>query len=440
MAPAILKSVVYQIVGKMIMKFLSLDKCGIGVVQWLLILLVTLVQLCSGANILVIEGMASPSHHVWMKTLSYALAEQGHNVTSLSSYMETNNVPANLHYLFMEKVQPALYSDTAEIDYIQMNQMSVYEFIMVYYEYFGLTWVMGKTSKGFQHLLDYPSDFKVDLIIIDSLSPDGFYVFAEKFGNPPLITAGGYPFPTDSAKFTGAPFYFSLIPSPMIMTMGYGFIERLRNFIIYTGVEFYEKYFELPATQKEVRNIIPSIRPLRELKRSAKINFVNYNTVPMVDFVQPILPNVIPVGGLQITDPKPLPSDLQSIYDDQRVKGVVVFSLGTNIRPEALGKAVLSRVLKYLGEISEYNFIWKLKASQMDLEVPKNVFVRDWLPQNDLLAQNRTVLFISHAGGLSTQETHWYGVPMLCVPGFFDQFPVTNEVVELYQYHRQLIY
>lgn len=408
-----------------LIKHNHLDWSAKCVQKFILIVLASVALIINGVaakNILVIEGMASPSHHVWMRTLSYVLADEGHNVTVLSGYRETKNVPPSLHYLLMEKLQPALYSDTAEIDYISMNQMGVFAFLQIYFEYFQLTWDMAKTSNGFQQLLEYPSDFKVDLIIIDSLSPGGFYVFAEKFGHPPIITAGGYPIPTETNKFTGGPFHFSFIPSPMINTMGDSFGERLKNLVIYTGVYAYEKYVDTPAIEKEMKAIIPTVRPLEELRNLVKLNFVNYNS--MVDFVQPLMPNVIAVGGLQITAPKPLPSDVQAIYDDREAKGVVVFSLGTNIRPEALGKDVLSSVMKTLGAIPEYNFIWKLKASQMGLEVPKNVFVRDWLPQNDLLAQNRTVLFISHAGGLSTQETHWYGVPMLCVPGFFDQFPV----------------
>lgn len=32
------------------------------------------------------------------------------------------------------------------------------------------------------------------------------------------------------------------------------------------------------------------------------------STHPTMDYVQPLPPNVIPIGGLQITEPKPLPN------------------------------------------------------------------------------------------------------------------------------------
>jgi hypothetical protein len=43
------------------------------------------------------------------------------------------------------------------------------------------------------------------------------------------------------------------------------------------------------------------------------------------------------------------------------------------------------------------------------------------MPQNDILAHPNTKLFISHCGLLSTQESLWYGVPLLGFPIFADQ-------------------
>lgn len=54
--------------------------------------------------------------------------------------------------------------------------------------------------------------------------------------------------------------------------------------------------------------------------------------------------------------------------------------------------------------------------------VPSNVYVRGWLPQQDLLAHKNTILFITHGGTLGLQEAVWYGVPILGIPIFGDQF------------------
>lgn len=52
------------------------------------------------------------------------------------------------------------------------------------------------------------------------------------------------------------------------------------------------------------------------------------------------------------------------------------------------------------------------------------------------LAQNNTKLFITHAGLLSTQEAVWYGVPMLGIPIFAEQFSVISCV--FYEFNNKI--
>lgn len=357
-----------------------------------------------------------------MKVLSYSLVESGHNVTSLSAYVETVNVPKNLHYIYLEAVEEALYG--GDHDLLEMNQMSLWEFFLAFKAYFAQNEEAMRESKGYQQLLDYPPEFKFDLIIIDILSTPGAYIFAEKFRGSPMITASAYPVPYSANIFEGVPYSFSYIPNELITWPMDSLLDRLKSLFVYVANDLYENFKFIPMVEGELKKINPEMRPLSELMRLSRIHLVNYN--PVVDDAQPMMPNAVAVGGLQIIAPKALPEDFQHIYDDPAAKGVVIFSLGTNLKAENLGNETISRVFQTLGEFPEYNFIWKISMKGLDVQVPKNVFVRKWLPQNDLLAQNKTALFISHAGGLSAQEANWYGVPMLCAPGFFDQFPVSG--------------
>lgn len=47
--------------------------------------------------------------------------------------------------------------------------------------------------------------------------------------------------------------------------------------------------------------------------------------------------------------------------------------------------------------------------------------IKKWMPQNDILAHQNVVLFISHGGLFGTSESLYHGVPLLLIPFFGDQ-------------------
>lgn len=74
-------------------------------------------------------------------------------------------------------------------------------------------------------------------------------------------------------------------------------------------------------------------------------------------------------------------------------------------------------------QFPEYHFIWKYE-SVLNLKLSSNVMILPWVKQNDILAHPKLKAFISHCGGLSTQEASWYGIPVIGIPFFADQFRV----------------
>ena len=44
-----------------------------------------------------------------------------------------------------------------------------------------------------------------------------------------------------------------------------------------------------------------------------------------------------------------------------------------------------------------------------------------WIPQNDVLGQANTKLFISHCGNNAQYEALYHAVPIICLPIFGDQ-------------------
>nr|XP_053628637.1 UDP-glucuronosyltransferase 3A1-like [Cherax quadricarinatus] len=61
-------------------------------------------------------------------------------------------------------------------------------------------------------------------------------------------------------------------------------------------------------------------------------------------------------------------------------------------------------------------------------DLPPNVRLAKWLPQQDILGDPRLRLFITHGGLLSIQEATYHGIPILGMPVFVDQHHNVRQV------------
>lgn len=66
-----------------------------------------------------------------------------------------------------------------------------------------------------------------------------------------------------------------------------------------------------------------------------------------------------------------------------------------------------------------YNVIWKWEGGKID-NLPSNVRIGAWWPQQELLGHSELRAFVSHGGLLSLHEAAYHGVPTLVLPVFCD--------------------
>ena len=66
----------------------------------------------------------------------------------------------------------------------------------------------------------------------------------------------------------------------------------------------------------------------------------------------------------------------------------MLFSLGTNVKSEMLGDNTIVEILNAFEKLPEYTFLWKLDFVNTTIRVPHNVYIRKWIPQNDVLGNN----------------------------------------------------
>jgi glucuronosyltransferase len=188
-----------------------------------------------------------------------------------------------------------------------------------------------------------------------------------------------------------------------------GLLLFLYNLII--KISSYRSYFAIPAMDSQLRTIFgPNVPPGHELEKQHVLMLVNSH--PAVDYAESTTQNIIQVGGMQIKEPKPVPEEIEKFMLKGK-KGAVMMTLGTNLRSDQMGEERIKMVVEAFKQVPDYNFLWKFETSEMLPNLPTNVKIVDWLPQNDILAHPKLKLFITHAGLLSTHETTWHGVPMV---------------------------
>jgi len=173
--------------------------------------------------------------------------------------------------------------------------------------------------------------------------------------------------------------------------------------------EFVKKYYShlklnLPTVSKMEKNI--------------SLMLLN-SYFPLVN-PRPEVPGMIAVGGVHIEQPKSLPSDIKKFLDEAK-NGVIYFNLGTNVRSADLPPDVLQMFLQLFKKYKNQRVLWKWEDDKIP-DLPSNVMVKKWLPQNDILAHKNIKVFITHGGLMGTQEGVYHGVPMLGIPIFCDQY------------------
>ncbi|XP_062125452.1 UDP-glucosyltransferase 2-like isoform X1 [Drosophila sulfurigaster albostrigata] len=136
------------------------------------------------------------------------------------------------------------------------------------------------------------------------------------------------------------------------------------------------------------------------------------------------LPNVASVACLHCRPPAANLSQLDmelSQFMDAAPAGVIYLSMGSSVRSSRLPAALCQLFVAVFARLPHHHVLWTWAAGNSTTEsLPRNVRVRDWLPQQDILGHRRLQLFITHGGLLSQHEAVYHGVPLLMLPVFCD--------------------
>ncbi|CAH1173990.1 unnamed protein product [Phaedon cochleariae] len=377
----------------------------------------------SCANILITEDLASPSHQIWNYAIADALVARGHNVTVIGP-KTISRENRKFHFILLEGLTEAT---TGSGFYLPdtLSHLSALRNIQLYNAVSLLSCNYTLHTKGLQTLINYPEDFKFDLIILDLTISPCLLPLIERFKTPPAVVISALILPPSLSETFGNSFPVSYVPYIMLRNSArMDFSERLHNFIFSRIDLYWRAYYSFPIMEQMSKSVFgENTQSLDALVKKA--TFLLCNLSPGFHYSQPLTPNIIPVGGLHIDTKKKLPRDLQDIMDSAK-NGVILFSLGTNVKSVDMSLEKINNILKAFSKVNQ-TVLWKFESDLTNL--PKNVIIRKWIPQTEILAHPNLKLFITHGGGLSTIEAAFYGIPMVGIPFFADQYS-NMELVE----------
>ncbi|XP_068594313.1 UDP-glucuronosyltransferase-like [Cebidichthys violaceus] len=388
---------------------------ALGLVAWLCCLSPGPVQ---GGKVLVMP--VDGSHWLSMEVLVKELSQRGHEAvvlvpeTSLlihgsESYKtEIYQVPytkAELDAL-LDLLREGLFLKPPDIADIFLNMQRLINFTTM-------------QVKGCESLLNNQplmSQLKgggFDLVLTDPFLPCGS-ILAHIFSIPAVYFLHGLPCELDT-KANQCPSPPSYVPvyysgNTDVMT----FPQRVKNMVM-SILESYVCKIMYANFDDLVSRYLGDNMTYRGIISNGAIWLLRYDFA--FEWPRPQLPNMVFIGGINCGQKAPLPADLEEFVNGSGDDGFIVFTLGSMVSnmPEQKAKQFIDAFRQIPQRV-----VWRYTGVLSD-DVPKNVRLMKWLPQNDLLAHPKAKAFITHGGTHGIYESICNAVPMLMFPLFGDQ-------------------
>ncbi|KAL1461764.1 hypothetical protein WDU94_013636 [Cyamophila willieti] len=389
-----------------------------------------------GARILVLLPVPIRSHYSQIEILLDTLATRGHQVTLYSPFPARSNL-TNLHHVYveMEEAKRAIASmnhfdmldngllgDTSFLSSLQY-QLTMYQISL------------GMSKDILQHpvIRDLlKSDAKFDLIIAEFFfGQEPLAVFGHKF-QAPMISHFSHSTPSHVFHSMGTPNLYSYMPDfHLALPTRMNFIQRLQNTLFGVFNPLALAWWYYPAQDLLMREIAGTFTPplpyIQTLLHNISATLVYSD--PMLEYPRAQIANLVPVGGIHLKTSQ-LPKDLVKLMSQSvSPHGVILVSFGSMVSPSKMSPSLRDSLVRAFARTG-LTVLWRWEGEPIE-NLPSNIHLRNWVPQQDVLAHTNCRMFISHGGVSSILETLHYGVPIVGVPLFNDQTANIKHVVEL---------
>lgn len=268
----------------------------------------------------------------------------------------------------------------------------------------------------FQELWTKPEADRFDLLIIDSTFNQFALPLAHYWGIPVIYISTSIMY-TPIAWNLDIPYSWSYLTTGMTSAdLQLDFLQRAQNAFFNWGFIMFWNWYLLPNHDRFIQSVFPYTPPLIELERN--VSLVMVHTHPSFFPSAPAMPYTVEIACIHCRPGQKLPKDLQEYFDQSGDPGVIYFSLGSYTKGESMPVEMRQKIIAAFAQLPQ-KILWKFEKNISDL--PTNIKLIHWAPQQDILAHPKLRLFITHGGGLSILEASYHGCPIVAFPLSVDQ-------------------
>ncbi|NXF09463.1 UD11 glucuronosyltransferase, partial [Smithornis capensis] len=376
---------------------------------------------CGAGRLLVVP--IDGSHWLSMHAVVERLQQRGHDIVVVAPEINLRIHPSVLYTL---KTYPVSYTRQyveAEFRHMGYRSFTPQPFLVKLSKIANFTTMFLDSCKHLlaaRELIKYLEESKFDAVFMDPFFPCG-QIMAEHLSLPSVYFVRGLPCSLDFHA-TLCPNPPSYIPRFFTRFMDHmTFLQRVGNFVATLSSSLACTFLYSPYNPL-IREFLQQEATVPELLSHAALWLMKYDFV--FEYPRPLMPNMVLVGGIGCTRENKLSQEFEAIVNASGEHGIVVFSLGSMVSEIPTKKAM--QIAEALGTVPQ-TVLWRYTGPTPP-NLPKNVKLVKWLPQNDLLAHPKTRAFITHGGSHGVYEGICNAVPMVLMPLFGDQMDNAKRV------------
>ncbi|XP_065697556.1 UDP-glucuronosyltransferase 1A1-like isoform X1 [Patagioenas fasciata] len=389
-----------------------------------LVLLLSMLSLAAGGKLLVVP--VDGSHWLSMREVLDGLKQKGHEITVVSPEVTLHIKPTKN---FVMKTYPVPFTQEELDRTFWRTGQNAFEEGSFLERLFKTLELMKNTSALFlstcshllynKELVTYLKESKFDAVFTDPFLLCG-PILAEHLSLPSVFFLQRMPCDLE-LQATQCPNPPSYVPRTFTdLTDHMNFLQRVKN-LIYDIPNYFLCDFAVQPYATLASEFLQRDVTVMDLLRPASIWLLRLDFV--FQYPRPLMPNMVLVSGVNCAHKK-LTQEFEAIVNASGEHGIVVFSLGSLVSDIPMKKA--EEIADALGSVPQ-TVLWRY-TGKAPRNLPKNVKLVKWLPQNDLLAHPKTRAFITHGGSHGIYEGICNAVPMVLMPLFGDQMDNAKRV------------